>query len=79
MKISNIYFKEADNYLYIEKGGKLYRTAVSPFRAIQENELKEISSPLPLALYIKANHLFEPSESFYEYDLKSYGLEIEAL
>lgn len=76
MKISNIWMKESDNNLYIEKDGKIYRTSVSPYRVIYENELQEVKSPLPTAMFIKANHLFRPSESFFSCDLKMYGLEI---
>ncbi len=40
------------------------------------DNLQEIKSPLPNAMYIKANHLFRPSEGFFGHDLKVYGLEI---
>ena len=76
MKINNIWMKESDNNLYIEKDGKIHRTSVSPYRVIYENELQEVKSPLPAAMFIKANHLFRPSESFLACDLKMYGLEI---
>lgn len=77
MEITNIWMKEADNNLYIEKEGKLYRTSVTPYRAISENELEEIKSPLSNAMYIKMNHLFKPSESFFQHDLAMYGLKIK--
>nr|DAH16760.1 MAG TPA: hypothetical protein [Caudoviricetes sp.] len=76
MKIDNIWMKESDYNMYIEKDGKIYRTSVTPYRIIQENELQEIKSPLPTAMYIKANHLFKPSGSFLAHDLKVYGLEM---
>lgn len=76
MKIDNIWMKESDNNLYIEKDGKIYRTSVTPYRIIQESELQEVKSPLSTAMFIKANHLFRPSESFFGHDLKVYGLEI---
>lgn len=76
MKIDNIFLKESDYNLYILKDGKIYRTSAVPFRAIRESELQEVKSPLPLAMYIKANHLSRPLESFFAFDLKAYGLEI---
>ena len=68
--------KESDNNLYIEKDGKIYRTSVSLYRVIYENELQEVMSPLSTAMFIKTNHLFRPSESFFACDMKMYGLEI---
>lgn len=76
MKIDNIWMKESDYNLYIEKDGKIYRTSVTPYRVIREDELQEVKSPLSTAMFIKANHLFRPSESFFGHDLKVYGLEI---
>lgn len=74
MKIEKIWLKETENKLYIEKDGKIYKTNASPYRKIKEEELEEIKTPLPKEIYIKANHLYEPTKS-YEYDLKTYGLE----
>lgn len=76
MKINKIWMKDADNNLYIEKDGKLYRTNAAPYRIITESELEEITTPLTINFYIKANHLFEPSASM-GHDLKVYGLEIK--
>ena len=42
----------------------------------KQTNVSRIKSPLPLALYIKASHLFKPSESFLMYDLLPYGLEL---
>lgn len=77
MKIANIWMKEADNNLYIEKEGQLYRTNVAPYRIITDSELKKIETPLSNAMFAKMNHLFKPSESFFLCDLAMYGLEIE--
>ena len=76
MEIAKIWMKEADNNLYIEKEGKLYRTNVAPYRIITENELEKIETPLSNAMFVKANHLFKPSESFFLHDLAMYGLVI---
>lgn len=76
MKIDNIWMKESDYNLYIEKDGKIYRTSVTPYRVIREDELQEIKSPLPIDIFVKSNHLFRPSESFFAHDIKVYGLEM---
>lgn len=76
MKIDNIWMKESDYNLYIEKDGKIYRTGVTPYRIIQESELQEIKSPLSIDMFVKANHLFKPFGSSFDHDLKVYGLEM---
>ena len=76
MKIDNLWIKESDYSLYIEKDGKIYRTSVAPYRVIREDELQEIKSPLPINIFVKANHLFRPFGSSFDHDLKVYGLEI---
>lgn len=76
MKIDNIWMKESDYNLYIEKDGRIYRTSVTPYRVIRESELQEIKSPLSIDMFVKTNHLFKPSESSFGHDMKVYGLEM---
>lgn len=78
MTIENIWLKDTDNNLYIQKDGKIYTANSVPYRHIQEPELREVTTPLSPELYIRSNHLYRPSDSFLLHDLKAYGLELRS-
>ena len=76
MRIENIWMSNTDYNLYIQKDGKLYATSVTPYRAIKDDELEEVKTPLSIEMYVRAKHLFTPTESFFTQDLSVYGLEV---
>lgn len=77
MEINSIYLSPTDNRLYIVKGGKIYTADAAPYRKISDADLQEVKTPLSVDMYVKARHLFEPTESFLRHDLRVYGLKRE--